>query len=472
MILPYILFLISDIIFCVIYYIKKVLIEINLYEIIFYFSNDKSGVGNGVVIWEGIKLCLPILILFLIICVGIWLILVKYNVKLKMLFPVSLIVIGLLILIRVVKLDEYVINLFKNTNIYEEHYVDTNNVKVSFPKDKKNLVLIYLESMESSLVSKENGGAFNVSRIPELERIALDNINFSNTSKLGGGKNITASSFTMASLISSNTATPPDISLIRGYSEKHRIMPNVKTLGDQLYENGYNLEIIQGSDLKYSRTDLFYKDHGNHILMGYKEMINKKYIPEDYVKWWGVEDKTLLDISKKEISELASLDKPFAVTIFTMDTHFKDGYLDSECDNVFEEQIDNVYACNSKMVNEFINWIKLQDFYENTTIVLIGDHLTMQSSMYSDHEDYERRIYNAFINSSVDSIKSDNREFTNFDMYPTILASLGATIEGEKLGFGTNLFSNEKTLIEEIGFEKLEKELLKKSKYYKNKIVD
>jgi phosphoglycerol transferase len=51
-------------------------------------------------------------------------------------------------------------------------------------------------------------------------------------------------------------------------------------------------------------------------------------------------------------------------------------------------------------------------------------------------------------------------------MYPTILSSIGATIEGNKLGFGVNLFSDEKTLIEELGKEKFDKELLKSSDYY------
>ena len=35
------------------------------------------------------------------------------------------------------------------------------------------------------------------------------------------------------------------------------------------------------------------------------------------------------------------------------------------------------------------------------------------------------------------------------DMFPTILASLGAQIEGDRLGIGTNLFSN-KTMLSYI----------------------
>ena len=40
--------------------------------------------------------------------------------------------------------------------------------------------------MEATNVSKENGGYSNTSYIPRLEKLALENISFSNTDKLGG----------------------------------------------------------------------------------------------------------------------------------------------------------------------------------------------------------------------------------------------------------------------------------------------
>ncbi|MGI6665684.1 MAG: hypothetical protein ACOX3W_09865 [Christensenellaceae bacterium] len=44
-------------------------------------------------------------------------------------------------------------------------------------------------------------------------------------------------------------------------------------------------------------------------------------------------------------------------------------------------------------------------------------------------------------------------------------------IEGERLGLGTNLYSNRQTLMEELGYEYLEKELLMNSKYYNNQLL-
>ena len=56
-------------------------------------------------------------------------------------------------------------------------------------------------------------------------------------------------------------------------------------------------------------------------------------------------------------------------------------------------------------------------------------------------------------------------------LYPTTLAALGATIKGNKLGLGTNLFSNELTLIEKYGVEYVNNELMKTSKFYNKNIL-
>lgn len=71
----------------------------------------------------------------------------------------------------------------------------------------------------------------------------------------------------------------------------------------------------------------------------------------------------------------------------------------------------------------------------------------------------DRAIYNVIINSAVEADSTKNRKFVTMDFYPTILASLGVEIEGNRLGLGTNLFSKEKTLAEKYGYEKLFEEL-------------
>ena len=86
-------------------------------------------------------------------------------------------------------------------------------------------------------------------------------------------------------------------------------------------------------------------------------------------------------------------------------------------------------------------------------------------------KNYLRTPYNCFINSAVKPIQPKNRKFAIFDFYPTILASLGVKIKGEHLGLGTNLFSDEKTLLEKYGVKKINSEVTKYSKFYRDILI-
>ena len=137
------------------------------------------------------------------------------------------------------------------------------------------------------------------------------------------------------------------------------------------------------------------------------------------------------------------------------------------CQDDYNAQYPNVVRCSSRQLTDFILWIQEQPFYENTTIVICGDHLTMDPDfMQGVDGEYQRTIYNCIINSVVEPKQEKNRLFGTYDMMPTTLAAMGATIAGERLGLGTNLFSSKKTLTEEYGFEVVDAEFQKKSTFY------
>lgn len=81
---------------------------------------------------------------------------------------------------------------------------------------------------------------------------------------------------------------------------------------------------------------------------------------------------------------------------------------------------------------------------------------------------YERKIYNCFINTPADLLpdRSENRIFTILDLFPSILAAVGAEMEGERLGLGVNLFSEEMSIPEEMGIDEFNNELESYSQYY------
>ena len=115
-------------------------------------------------------------------------------------------------------------------------------------------------------------------------------------------------------------------------------------------------------------------------------------------------------------------------------------------------------------MSEFIRWCQEQPWYENTTIILSGDHPTMNKEFCSSAAfDYQRKCYTAYINAPVEPERDEYREFATVDNFPTTLAAIGAEIEGNRLGLGTNLFSSEDTLIERDGLEFVNTELQKSS---------
>ena len=57
------------------------------------------------------------------------------------------------------------------------------------------------------------------------------------------------------------------------------------------------------------------------------------------------------------------------------------------------------------------------------------------------------------------------------DIFPTTLACIGARIEGNRLGLGTNLFSEEQTLAEKYGYKNMFEEMDKKSVFYDKELL-
>ena len=169
---------------------------------------------------------------------------------------------------------------------------------------------------------------------------------------------------------------------------------------------------------------------------------------------------------------LSEKDEPFNFTMLTADTHFPDGYLCKDCENKWDEQYKNVISCSSKRVGDFIKWLKKQDFYDNTTIIIAGDHLTMQADFLNPEEgqEYDKKVVNVIVNPA-NQPENTQRTYSTMDLYPTTLGALGANIDGNRLALGTNLFSDEKTLIEKYGVEYINNELKKISRYYNNNIL-
>ena len=363
-------------------------------------------------------------------------------------------------------------NYMKGQSTYstfiDDNYVDPSSVNITFPEQKRNLIYIFLESMEMTYADKENGGAFKQNVIPELTQLAQENEDFSGKSnKLNGGYSMPGTTWTMGAMFGQTSGLPLNTSIdANGMDTQDSFFPGITTLGDILQNEGYSQTLLIGSEATFGGRKLYFTDHGQYDIMDYDYAHDNGLIPEDYKVWWGYEDEKLFGFAKEKLLELSQQDNPFNLTMLTVDTHFEDGYVCDICPDTFgDNQYANVMACSSRQVKEFVDWVQQQDFAADTTIVISGDHPTMDSDFCEDvDKDYERRVYTTYINADAEKQTEKKRKYTIFDDFPTTLSAMGAQIEGDRLGLGTNLFSAKETLSEKEGVTAEYNKMLKKSK--------
>ena len=368
----------------------------------------------------------------------------------------------------------YVGSLITESDFIEDHIADPETVQLTFPEKKRNLIYIYLESMENTYVDTSLGGAMAENYIPELTALAQENISFSHTEGMGGALSYTGTTWTAASLVAQTSGMTVKVPLMgEELGGEEEYMPGSTTLGDLLQRQGYRQVLLLGSDAGFANRDDYFTEHGNYTIVDVMELREEGVLPEDYFEWWGYEDEKLFAYAKAILTELGESGEPFNFTTLTADTHFPDGYACRLCEDGHADQYANVLSCSSRQVYEFLEWIRRQPFYENTTIILSGDHLTMDPEFLAElDEGYTRTMYNCIINPAVQPVRTTERKFGVFDMFPTTLAAMGVQIEGDRLGLGTNLFSDLPTLTEEYGYEFLDEELQKRSEYYNEEIYE
>lgn len=371
-------------------------------------------------------------------------------------------------------IPEYIKQITNASSLFETEYISPGEVSIQFPDAKRNLLLIYMESMETTYASVDAGGGKPCNYIPELTQLAEENLYFSNDEDLGGAGAYSGMGWTMGALLASSAGVPYKLPIDgNDAGEYEYFLPGLTGIGDILGDAGYHNYFMCGSDISFAGRLDFFSQHGGYRIWDYESAKADGIIPEDYHVFWGMEDEYLYEYARQKLTEIAGRGENFNFTILTVDTHHTDGYICRLCQDEYTAQFANVASCASRQAAAFIDWAKEQDWYENTTIVITGDHLSMKTDFWEDIGGYDRRIYNCFINlpDGLTAEHTINREFSVMDMFPTMLTAIGVEIEGERLGLGTNLFSDEPTLPEKMGKDLFEAELGAYSEYYHNNFI-
>ena len=353
-----------------------------------------------------------------------------------------------------------------HSDFYIKEYVNPDSVHVEF-KEKKNLILIFLESMEYNFQDSINGGNQSKNLIPEITEYLKKEQSF-----VPGGTQASGMGWTMADAVAKTCGIPlmfpPSIS--NSFISLESFLPGVTCLTDVLAKNGYDIVVSQGSNMKFASMEGFLETH--NVLKYYDMMkyLKDERVRKDSTSHWGVKDMMLYELVKEHVEKLSNNREPWAMWFFTIDTHTP-GFLDPRCfaDAAVEKKDEMPLAirCASRQIDSFIKWAKAQEWFDNTVIAVMGDHAMMAAPELVGFKDENLTHYwlDFFINSNK-SAENYSRKFTSLDMFPTILEAMGAEIPNGALGLGRSLYSSSPTLLEKYGLDSLNRALDKRSVEY------
>ena len=458
---------------------SRIAFNVSFKELLYTMMTPMEGAG-ATVVNMAVSFCVPI------VCIGAALyvaaaivILIRKEPIFKKLRRVGVIfcavflVFSLIFAVFALRIPEYLRLILTDTKIYEEYYVDPTTVAITADGETKNLIYIYLESMETTYASTDVGGRQGVNYIPNLTALAQQHLSFSDKSggSLGGFLSPIGTNWTMAALLASTAGIPYSfpVSGINQDMYSEEFAPGLTTMGDILEEKGYRQMFLCGSNGNFAGRKTYFEQHGGYEVYDLFSAQADGHLPSSdyYNGFWGYEDEYLFEIAKVKLAELAGGDKPFNLTLLTLDTHNPDGYFCNHCESTYDTKFENAIVCSDKMVTSFVEWCKEQPFFEDTVIILTGDHPFMSTTLVEDVDYDDRTIYNCFINAAVECQGStEGRVYTAFDLFPTTLAAMGFQIEGDRLGLGVNLFSLRPTLCEYLGYDYVSTEIQRSSDFY------
>jgi len=346
-----------------------------------------------------------------------------------------------------------------HSKIYEKEYAYPQNIDFTFLNSKRNLIVIYLESIEENYATSPY---LRSNLIPNIFGLMKTSLSFE------GFYQLKRQDYTAAAMVQSMCAVPYKKSVLKGHISHENFLANLVCYPQILEQNDYQTVFIKGADIKFAKADLFMRTHGFKKVMG-KDQLKKEYpsfpLTNNRGAFSGYRDGTLYEMIKLELLNLSKSEKPFALSFITLDTHTPDYFLSPEC-NPASSHKEAVVHCADTMLSNFLNWLKVQDFYQNTTVVVLADHTeTGNNSLYPKEKN--RKIINFILNPSPIFTKKPHTAFTTLDIAPTILNALGIHFKDGKFGLGRSLFQVEPTLLEKMGL-KLETELLKSSEVYES----
>ncbi|GKU77669.1 hypothetical protein L3i20_v220660 [Paenibacillus sp. L3-i20] len=349
--------------------------------------------------------------------------------------------------------------IFSNKDV---EYIDSNQisqekietVKGIKPVDKpllqgtaqdKNLIIIQMESMQNFLVDLHVEGQ---EITPVFNKLVKENSYFKHFYQQVGQGNTSDAEF----VVNTSLYIPPRGAATQMYADKE--LPSLPKL---LKKEGYDSATFHTNVVEFWNRGELYK------AVGFDHYYDAKFFGEEDTVFFGASDSMLYKKTAQELSNMAAKNNPFYAHVIAMTAHhpytmpeekqlikIPERYEDTLVGNYLIAQN---YADHA--LGKFIEDLKQRGIWDNSLVVLYGDHLGLPIySLDRNEKDLMAEIYGReykytdMINIPLVVINPGNESGPvvydqlggQVDLLPTITNLLGVSIE-DQLYFGQDLFN-------------------------------
>lgn len=300
-------------------------------------------------------------------------------------------------------------------------------------KPGKNLVMIYLESLEAIYLNEDLFEGLT----PNFTAWQESTLNFTDMHQTPGTE------FTMGGIASSQCGTPLlfEIDVNSNDIMHNGLLNSMPCMSDILNTAGYRQVFLGGASTLFAGKGRFLRDHQYDEVLGKEELIPLLSEPGFY-EGWGLYDESLFEIATDKYLELADKGTPFNLTILTLDTHHPVGRPSPSCPQYtkIDNSILHAVHCTDFLVKKFIETIKGHPAYQDTLVVFFSDHYAMRNDAQKYYaKGGGRRLFFSVLNG--DKTGEIDSYGIHMDLAPTILSLLKIEHGAEFLS-GQNLLAS------------------------------
>ncbi len=250
----------------------------------------------------------------------------------------------------------------------QKQYVSLADAKCSV-KDPQNLIVIYCESFDKNFLD-ENLFPYETAHLRDLIHSSY---------RLYGGYNaVEGSTATISALYATETGLPTFFET----TDHNRIFMSLKSFFVPSYAGvlkkcGYKNIFLTNCEAEFGGTGALMR------MLGYEDVEGAETYSYRSTNW-GVHDREVFASAKKKYLELTQGDRPFNITLLTVDTHFPKGLPDADMGQYVDSHVEYLsheytVATLDYLLWDFVQWLKLQPGAEKTAVVILGDHNMMGS---------------------------------------------------------------------------------------------